>query len=41
MNGAIGEWRRLHNNELYDMYCSPDIVWIIQTRRMRRVGNVA
>jgi hypothetical protein len=41
MSGATGEWRRLHNNELYVMYRSPDIVWITQTRRMRRVGHVA
>jgi len=24
--GVIGEWRKLHKEELYDLYCSPDIV---------------
>jgi hypothetical protein len=38
---ATGEWRRLHNEELNDLYSSPNIICIIKLRRMRRVGHVA
>jgi hypothetical protein len=38
---ATGEWRRLHNEELNDLYSSPDIVWVIKSRRMTWVGYVA
>jgi len=35
------EWRRLHNEELNDLYSSPNIVRVIKWRRMRWTGNVA
>jgi hypothetical protein len=27
---VTGDWRRLHNEELYAMYSSPDIIWVIK-----------
>ena len=35
------EWRRLHNEELNDLYCSLNIVRVIKSRRMKWVGHVA
>ena len=35
---VTGEWRKLHNEELNDMYCSPNIVWVIKTRRRKWAG---
>jgi hypothetical protein len=34
------EWRKLHNEELYDLYSSPNILWVIKSR-IRRAGHVA
>jgi len=38
---VTGECRRLHNEELNDLYCSPNIVRVIKWRRMRSAGHVA
>ena len=38
---VTGDWRRLHNEELNDLYSSPNIVRVIKWRRMRCVGHVA
>src|SRR5215475_13020967 len=36
-----GEWRKLHNAELNDLYSLPNIVSVVKSRRMRWVGHVA
>jgi len=38
---VTGEWSRLHNAELNDLYSSPNIVRVIKLRRMRWAGHVA
>ena len=40
MDEVIGEWSKLHNEELNDLYCSPNIFRVIKSRRMRRAGHV-
>ena len=36
-----GEWRKLHNEELNDLYSLPNIVRVVKSRRMRWAGHVA
>jgi hypothetical protein len=38
---VTGEWRKLHNEELRDLYSSPSIITIIKSRRIRWAGHVA
>jgi hypothetical protein len=38
---VIGGWRKLNNEELHNLYCSPSIIRIIKSRRMRLVEHVA
>jgi hypothetical protein len=38
---VTGEWRKLHNKELHDLYSSPSIIRIIKSRWMRWAGHVA
>ena len=37
---ANGEWKSLHNEELQSSYRSPNIVWVIKSRRLRWEGRV-
>jgi len=39
-NELTGEWRKLHNEELNDLYSSPNIIWVIKSRIIRWAGNV-
>ena len=40
-DGVTGEWRKLHNEELNDLYSSHNIVRVTESRRMRWTGHVA
>jgi hypothetical protein len=37
---VMGKWRKLHDEELHNLYSSPSIIRIIKSRRMRWVGHV-
>jgi hypothetical protein len=38
---VTGEWRKLYNEKLHNLYSSPNIVRVIKSKRMRWAGNVA
>ena len=38
---VTGEWRKLHNHELSDLYSLPNIVRVVKSRRMKWTGHVA
>jgi hypothetical protein len=38
---VTGDWRKLHNKELHNLYSSPNIFRMIKSRRMRWAGHVA
>jgi hypothetical protein len=38
---VIGDWRKLHNEELHNLYSSPNIIRIIKSRRMKWTGHIA
>jgi hypothetical protein len=35
MDEVRGEWMKLHNEEVNDLYCLPNIIWVIKSRRTR------
>jgi hypothetical protein len=40
-DGVTGRWRKLHNEELHNLYFSPSIIRIIKSMRMKWAGHVA
>jgi hypothetical protein len=40
MDEVTGKWRKLHNGELNDLYCSPSILRVLKSRRMRWAEHV-
>jgi hypothetical protein len=38
---VTGDWRKLHNEELHNLYFSPNIIRMMKSRRMRWAGHVA
>jgi hypothetical protein len=40
-DGVTGGWRKLHNEELHNLYSSPNIILILRSRKMRWAGHMA
>ena len=40
-NDLTREWRRLHDEELHNLYCPPNVIQVIKSRRIRWVGHIA
>jgi hypothetical protein len=40
-DGVTGGWRKLHNDELYNLYSSPSIIRVIKSRKMKWMGHLA
>jgi hypothetical protein len=38
---VTGDWRKLHNEELHNLYSSPNMIRMVKSRRMRWIGHVA
>jgi hypothetical protein len=38
---VTGDWRKLHNDELHNLYSSPNIMRMIKSKRMNREGHIA
>jgi hypothetical protein len=38
---VAGGWRRLHDEELHNLYAAPNIIMVIESRRMQWMGHVA
>jgi hypothetical protein len=38
---VIGGWRKLHNEELHNLYSSPSIIRMSKSKRMRKAGHIA
>jgi len=38
---VTGDWKKLHSEELHDLYYSPNIIWVVKSKRIKWVEHVA